>query len=61
MDVPPLSVWRDEASNAEVVLTYETAYGRCDAVLLLCHFCDTVLMLVLGIRFMIPHSCSNAL
>eukprot|EP01050_Picozoa_sp_SAG11_P025994 SAG11_NODE_6067_length_1395_cov_1.146605_1_plen_382_part_10 len=26
-DVPPLCVWRDEASNAEVVLTYESAYG----------------------------------
>jgi hypothetical protein len=28
VDVPPLSVWRDEASNASVVLTYETAYGE---------------------------------
>lgn len=27
VDVPPLCVWRDVASGAEVVLTYETAYG----------------------------------
>ena len=26
-DVPPVCVWRDEASGAEVVLLYETAYG----------------------------------
>ena len=26
-DVPPLCVWRDSASGAEVVLTYETGYG----------------------------------
>ena len=26
-DVPPLCVWRDNASGAEVVLTYETGYG----------------------------------
>eukprot|EP01079_Euglenida_sp_SAG-EU17-18_P006387 gene6387-1139_t len=26
-DVPPLFVWRDEASGCEVVTTYETAYG----------------------------------
>ena len=26
-DVPPLCVWKDEASGADVVLTYETGYG----------------------------------
>ena len=26
-DVPPLFVWRDEASGAEVVVTYESGYG----------------------------------
>ena len=35
VDVPPLSVWRDEASNAEVVLTYETAYGTIATVFVL--------------------------
>ena len=35
MDVPPLSVWRDEASGAEVVLTYETAYGTIATVFVL--------------------------
>ena len=27
VDVPPLCVWRDVATDSEVVLTYETAYG----------------------------------
>ena len=26
-DVPPLCVWRDVASDSDVVLTYETGYG----------------------------------
>ena len=35
VDIPPLSVWRDEASDAEVVLTYETAYGTTATVFVL--------------------------
>jgi hypothetical protein len=34
-DVPPLCVWRDEASGAEVVLTYETGYGGDSTVFVL--------------------------
>ena len=35
VDVPPLCVWRDVASNAEVVLAYETAYGTTATVFVL--------------------------
>lgn len=34
-DVPPLFVWRDEKSGAEVVATYETAYGDVKTVFVL--------------------------
>eukprot|EP00038_Savillea_parva_P014002 m.9819 g.9819 ORF g.9819 m.9819 type:complete len:715 (-) comp2679_c0_seq1:122-2266(-) len=34
-DTPPIFVWRDEASGAEVVTTYETAYGTADTVFVL--------------------------
>lgn len=34
-DVPPICVWRDEPSGAEVVLTYETAYGTPSTVFVL--------------------------
>lgn len=34
-DVPPLCVWRDEPSGAEVVLTYETGYGGDSTVFVL--------------------------
>ena len=35
VDVPPLCVWRDLHSNAEVVLAYETAYGTTATVFVL--------------------------
>ena len=34
-DTPPIFVWRDEASGAEVVTTYETAYGTVSTVFVL--------------------------
>ena len=34
-DVPPLCVWRDEVTDSEVVLTYETAYGTDHTVFVL--------------------------
>ena len=34
-DVPPICLWRDEPSGAEVVLTYETAYGTPSTVFVL--------------------------
>jgi hypothetical protein len=34
-DVPPLCVWRDVPSGAEVVLTYETTYGTPSTVFVL--------------------------
>ena len=34
-DVPPLFVWRDVASNTDIVTTYETAYGNVKTVFIL--------------------------
>eukprot|EP00730_Choanoeca_flexa_P005701 TRINITY_DN12004_c0_g2_i1.p1 TRINITY_DN12004_c0_g2~~TRINITY_DN12004_c0_g2_i1.p1 ORF type:complete len:799 (+),score=141.55 TRINITY_DN12004_c0_g2_i1:145-2397(+) len=34
-DAPPLFVWRDEASGTDVVVTYETAYGKVTQVFVL--------------------------
>jgi hypothetical protein len=34
-DTPPVFLWRDEASGAEVVTTYETAYGTAATVFVL--------------------------